>query len=588
MDTEEKKSTVEKAPARSVSPWVAARAGAIPETPKKRLDLRLILEIGLGLAVVMLLVLLLRPKGTAEAPQTILPPSATESPAAAPDQVTVRFHSPEGTQEQFFSPGDTMTLEDAAPIDGYTFLRWRDAQGQNVSHSSFRVWEDMDFYAVYAMAFRKEDHSPYMKLDENGAFHPSGSISRREIACLLYEMLDTTLVGDGQFLDVPEDDPAYLPVATLKQLGILSGSRFHPDESITRREFMEILCGFFPEGTEKAVFADLDESDPDYGLFCTAAQQGWIASGEESAARPDEELKRIDFVCILNRILDRHGDCEQRQEMVGTILDVSATDPRFWDVAEASVVHTHKGEGVEERWLTSEAMPVREEGLFFLGSQLHAIGPDGNPIVDEEYQGLYFNEDGVETSGLPELDEKIWELLDQQVDPSSMKQEEMLNRLFFYVASHYSYRAGNYYSMGEPSGWEAEEALSFLDKHTGNCYNFAALFYELARAIGYDATAYTGGVLGNRHGNAVDVHGEKVVLPAGHCPHSWVEIEFDGVSYIYDPEMCFLSIQRSGSVGFLKLGEYNRIRYGYIRSLEEAEEQAAQAQGRPGSELPQP
>ena len=581
METEEMKTLeAESAPSSTDSPEeekTKTESSFLSE--KKPLDLRLLMEICLGLAVLVLLALLIfRPKTPEEDPQDIPEPELEETlpeETEEPAVVTVRFHTPEGTEEKQFTPGETLTLEEGAAIDGYTFLRWRDAEGQNVTHRSFHIWEDADFYAVYGMALDKKEHSPYMALDENGAFRPGDGMTRRDVARILYEMLDTKLVGDGQFLDVAEDDEGYRAIATLKQLGILSGSRFHPDETITRREFFEILCGFFPDSDEKALFSDLDETDPAYPLFCVAAQHGWVENGEDIEAAPDRELKRIEFVCILNQILDRHGDSSHRQKMVGTIVDVSSKDPRFWDVAEATLVHTHKGDGAEERWITSEALPILEEGFFFLGSQLHAIGPTGDPIVNEEYKGLFFNENGVETSGLPELDELIWAVLDEQVKPEIMQPEEMLSRLFFYVSHRFGYRLGNYYPLGEPSGWEAQEALEFLQKRTGNCYSYAATFYELARAIGFDAKAYTGGILGRGHGDVLDVHGDPIELPLGRCPHGWVEIEFNGESFIFDPEMCYLHVPTDGGIGFYKLGDYNRIRYGYIKSLEEAEEQAA-------------
>ena len=52
----------------------------------------------------------------------------------------------------------------------------------------------------------------------------------------------------------------------------------------------------------------------------------------------------------------------------------------------------------------------------------------------------------------------------------------------------------------------------------GNCYNFTAAFWALARGVGYDAVCYSGLVGVDRN------------------PHSWVEIVFDGTPYIFDVE----------------------------------------------------
>ena len=53
----------------------------------------------------------------------------------------------------------------------------------------------------------------------------------------------------------------------------------------------------------------------------------------------------------------------------------------------------------------------------------------------------------------------------------------------------------------------------------GNCYCYAGVFYYLARQLGYPAVPISGNV-----GTA-------------RSPHGWVEIDFDGVTYIYDTEL---------------------------------------------------
>ncbi|MBP5582199.1 MAG: hypothetical protein J6X85_10540 [Ruminococcus sp.] len=55
----------------------------------------------------------------------------------------------------------------------------------------------------------------------------------------------------------------------------------------------------------------------------------------------------------------------------------------------------------------------------------------------------------------------------------------------------------------------------------GNCYVMAAMFCEMAKLLGYDAHQISG----------------RVPLKAGgYGPHSWVEITFDGTTYVCDPD----------------------------------------------------
>lgn len=527
---------------------------------------RLLMEIGLLLAVLVLAALQLLPR--AEAPVSEAP-APSPAPTAAP--LAVRLHGMTETETLYFAPGE-LFVPGEAPLEGYTFLRWETARGEAVDAAGMAVWEEEDLYPVYAMKLGRKDHAPYLSLDEEGAFHPGDPLTRREVVQALYFLLDTKLVGDGSFLDLPKRDKLYPAAATLKQLGLLSGSRLHPDENVTRREFLGMLCPLFPQGTREAEFSDLSSLDKDYALFCSAAERGWIDSGTEAPARPDEELTRLEFVSILSAAMDRHGDSERRQDLVGTILDLRADDPHFWDVAEAVIHHRVDPSSEEEHWVISVPLPRREEGLFFLGQELHAIDESGNPVVSGSYAGLDFDEAGIVTSGDAQLDELVRNYLDGLVDPSAMSGEEMLNQVFYSVVANLRYRKGNYYSPGEPAGWEIDEAKAALRNRAGNCYSFAASFCVLARALGYPAQAYTGSVRTEEAAlpyTYTDIRGNTVELPPNRCPHGWVEIEIDGETLFFDPEMVYHLREKGVLTSTVFMADSSVIRqYGYSTELE--------------------
>ena len=69
--------------------------------------------------------------------------------------------------------------------------------------------------------------------------------------------------------------------------------------------------------------------------------------------------------------------------------------------------------------------------------------------------------------------------------------EEMRRAAFNYVRDSFEYLRRNYYAVGE-TGWEVEEATTMFSTGRGNCYNYAAAFWALARGLGYDATAVSG------------------------------------------------------------------------------------------------
>ena len=55
----------------------------------------------------------------------------------------------------------------------------------------------------------------------------------------------------------------------------------------------------------------------------------------------------------------------------------------------------------------------------------------------------------------------------------------------------------------------------------GNCYVMAAMFCEMAKSIGYEAH---------------QISGKVPLLAGGYGPHSWVEVKYNGVTYVCDPD----------------------------------------------------
>lgn len=443
---------------------------------------------------------------------------AAESPAPEPRQVTVRFIDPTGETELTLDFGSVLTVEDGPEIEGYTFRGWQDAWGRWELRGSLHIWEDTEYYAVYAMALGKSpEHGPYLYLDAEGAFHPNDPMSRRIAARIIYRLLDTKLVGDGVFLDVEKNDICRKAVATLKSLGALSGSRFYPDDTITRRELFEILSHFYPICRETPAFTDLSRDDPAYPAFALALQEGWI---EGDAADADREITRIEAAHIFNRIQGRGGDSEERMELVGTITDVSRLNPWFWDVAEAVIPHDYELDDSGEHWTKSEAIPLHEPGMYFDGVKLRAADEKGSAIVDGWFKGVYFSDTGTVSSGMPELDELLWEILEKTIDPETMDRTDMLEALYLYTVNGFAYSRESRHEYGE-TGWEAAEAYDMLTHRRGNCYGYAAVFGCLAREIGCDVTVYSG----------------KIKSESGLIPHAWVEINLDGETRLFDPEM---------------------------------------------------
>ena len=267
-------------------------------------------------------------------------------------------------------------------------------------------------------------------------------------------------------------------------------------------------------------------------------------------------LTRRDAARIFNRLVGRTGNAETDYAKVGTILDVSFDDPDFPDIAEAVIPHEAAWDEGGEQWSSSEALPLRKEGLYFVGTKLHCIDANGGPVINASYGNFDFGPDGVITTGMPELDVLVQEKLVQlQLDPATMDREVMLRTIYNDVTYHNAYlmaRKNELHEIGDIS-WVNDAAYRMLTVEKGCCYNFSAEFYVLAKAIGFDAVIYSG-----------------TINPPPHIrEHGWVEIEFDGVPYIFDTELEYTQVinGHTGTV-YYKIS-YERVKGWYYNRGEQ-------------------
>lgn len=495
----------------------------------------------------------------------ILPPAAEETvPPTEPLICTAWCYAPQGEPQSVSAPaGEPVELPQGPEIAGYTFIGWTDEKGQNVEGSTVTLSADAAYSAVYAIAFRDEseesEHQPYLSIDEDRLFRPYAALSRGEAAVLIYSALDTELAGAGEFADVDPSSEYYTATATLKDLGVVGGSRFHPEDPVSCGELFEMLSHFFPQSETVCAFENIPETDARYGAFCLAVEKGWI---DDLSVSPDRDLTRAEAVHIFNLLRGRSRVAETDYAKVGTILDVSFGDPAFWEIAEAVIPHEAGQTADGEIWTASEAMSLYEEGRFFIGTALHCVDAQGSAVVNASYDNFDFGPDGVVTTGMPELDALVQEKLRSLVDPAKMDPERMLFILFNDVTYHNGYlrHEDNLHEIGDTS-WVNEAAYEMLLQKKGNCYNYSAEFYVLARAIGFDAVIYSGTINPNARA------------------HGWVEIEINGEPYIYDTELEYTQVvYHNAHSSYYKVPYWKAKGWHYYRG-EEIEAAIAAASG---------
>ena len=394
---------------------------------------------------------------------------AAENPAETAMHTVSCFSGEKLLRTEQVSESDTPA--ELPAFDGAcAILYWETADGVRVDAEETPVAEDVAYYAVTGPALKRDE--PFFAPGEEGLFHPYDSFTRSDAARAVYTLMGDKPTGETFLKDVTSRAKCYQAATALVTAGYMELNEndfFYPDVPITPADFSRILERLFSAYRVKTVLASFGET-----------------------------YTRAEAAEIFFRLLESGGTGE------GTYYpDIS---PEFEYCAAVGAV------GLPG--LDPAQRP--EKGFQNLNGYLYCVGDNGYFLTDTMVGTLYFDKTGQYTSGDEALDRCVAELIEAQTD-SSMTREQMLEAVYVYVRDHYLYLKRNLYELGE-TGWEIEEALKMFQSGKGNCYNFTAAFWSLARGVGFDAICYSGLV-----GEAQD-------------PHSWVEITFDGTPYIFDVE----------------------------------------------------
>lgn len=382
------------------------------------------------------------------------------------------------------------------------------------------------------------------------SFHPWRNVTRAEAAQMLFRLLPEPPEERAEYADVPQGAWYAEAVRAIGALGVMGAGEetFRPGEEITREEFVRSVASFFPLETGGEPFPDVPRDSPNAAYILSARQSGWVQGNRDGLFCPQEPITRAQAAVLLNRALGRGGDGDYiRAAHPAFYLDVPPDSWFYEDVLEATVPHTYDSGGGQERWLSHTAGTDAPAGGFHLvDGWLYCYSEaDGDILRNTRVGGLPFNAAGRFTSGNAELDGRLREIVLAQTR-EGMTREEMLRSLYLFVRDNkgFKYLRRPAYQPGASDFMEAD-ALLLLKTGRGNCYCYASVFWYLARWIGYDAVIYSGLVGQNA------------------SPHAWVEINFDGVDYIFDAEleMSYLRKGRTDVNLYRFLDPENRWRY---------------------------
>lgn len=327
--------------------------------------------------------------------------------------------------------------------------------------------------------------------------------------------------------------------------------KLRPDDILTFEELRQALLAL--QGEASAVwFPELPEGD---GRVTAGALSHWLEkffTQEEVAAAaaniPAGDVCRGSFAVVMNRLLGRSNERLIIGSDVLLYPDVPLFREDLEDLLEAAVPHMPLNIGnMGKTWEETLYSLEMEPGFFHIQGWLYCVDEDGHLVHDAQVGTLEFTSEGHYTSTDAELDEIVAGLLVTfQEENPEMTREELLKVAYLYCRDTFYYLRREYWDVGS-TGWEPYSAKLMLTTEMGNCYNYSAAFWALARGLGYDARCVSGRVR------------------AFAVPHGWAEIDFDGVTYIFDPELETVIRSEGRYVSFFKMTLYRASEFRYLR-----------------------
>lgn len=204
-----------------------------------------------------------------------------------------------------------------------------------------------------------EDHYAYLLGYEDGTVRPNGSISRAEVATVLFRLLKDdvrtqNLTKDNAYSDVSDTAWYAAAVSTLSKMGVISGypdGTFRPNAPITRAEFAAMIARF--DETAKSAdtpFTDISGHWAENAIG-KAYGNGWIKGSSKTVFCPESNLTRAETATLLNRVLHRLP--EKESDLLANQIAWPDNPKTFWGylaIQEATNSHEyeHKADGVHE------------------------------------------------------------------------------------------------------------------------------------------------------------------------------------------------------------------------------------------------
>ena len=354
-------------------------------------------------------------------------------------------------------------------LTGGLIVGWTDSNGESVDPFSTRVDSDVTYFAVIRPELSK--HEPYLFVNGEGLACPDSPLTQQALSQALYAL-------------ATKEAKLYFPKLS------------DEDTAVTWEALTTQLCYFFEQAQVQKAFPR------------------------------SQSISRVDFALGMNQLLGREST-ERLTLPDGYTIPIDILVSTQADtLLEAVIAHTPSEQG--QTWSQVKPSFALKPGFVNVDGWLYYVKEDGSILTDGRFGTLYFGPNGRYTSSDAELDQIVADLLKKMISENpDVDRLKLLRVAFDYCHQNFTYRRiydGN--PEYNATGWEIKLAKDMFTSRKGNCYSFAAIFWALARGIGYEARAISGQCLSDRQ------------------PHSWCMIELDGEDYIFDPEWQYNYTQR--------------------------------------------
>jgi hypothetical protein len=209
-----------------------------------------------------------------------------------------------------------------------------------------------------------DNHIAYISGYPDGSVQPKSSITRAEVATVLYRLLTDNkrneLNSDSDmFSDVPENAWYRSAVNAMADGGYITGypdGTFRGNDNISRAEFVAVMARFLNKNEATCTFTDVKPGYWAYSSIARATTAGWLDGYTDGSFRPTSSITRAEVMRIINRVLNRGVD--ENSELLSFAAAPDNTDESAWfyyDVIEATNAHSYSGSRPSEQWASPAA-----------------------------------------------------------------------------------------------------------------------------------------------------------------------------------------------------------------------------------------